>query len=118
MIEYPTVPVSGPEAMLGLSGENVQYRTIVSCVEIRKIPGLVGPPKSTCPGADWHAIVKKGLSTSISESVGNNPATRKMHVRGPTAVAQARKLPVPESAVVVTSITTPPRPPADAAPPP
>jgi hypothetical protein len=46
------------------------------------------------------------------------PATRKMQVRGPLACTQARKDPVPESFVLVTSITTPPRPPTEAAPPP
>jgi hypothetical protein len=48
----------------------------------------------------------------------NTPATRKMQVRGPLACTQARKDPVPESFVLVTSITTPPRPPTEAAPPP
>src|SRR5580658_3013926 len=48
----------------------------------------------------------------------NTPATRKMQVRGPLACTQARKDPVPESFVFVTSITRPPRPPTEAAPPP
>src|SRR5579863_8862944 len=46
------------------------------------------------------------------------PATRNTQVRAPVACTQARRDPVPESLVFVTSITTPPRPPADAAPPP
>jgi hypothetical protein len=48
----------------------------------------------------------------------NIPATRKTQVRGPLACTQARKEPVPESFVFVTSITAPPRPPTEAAPPP
>jgi len=46
------------------------------------------------------------------------PDTRKTQVLGPEASRQARKLPLPESFRFVTSITTPPRPPADSAPPP
>jgi hypothetical protein len=48
----------------------------------------------------------------------NIPATRKTQVRGPLASTQARKDPVPESFVFVTSITAPPRPPTELAPPP
>jgi hypothetical protein len=47
-----------------------------------------------------------------------SPDTRKTQVRGPEASMHARRLPVPESFKVVTSITAPPRPPAAAAPPP
>jgi len=50
--------------------------------------------------------------------IGNNPATRNTQVRGPVAITQARSDPVPESFVFVTSMTAPPRPPTDAAPPP
>jgi hypothetical protein len=46
------------------------------------------------------------------------PATRNTQVRGPLASTQARRDPVPESFVLVTSITAPPRPPTAAAPPP
>src|ERR1700749_21134 len=46
------------------------------------------------------------------------PATRKTQVRGPDAWTQLRSEPEPESLVVVTSITAPPRPPTDSAPPP
>src|ERR1700748_3155463 len=46
------------------------------------------------------------------------PDTRKTQVRGPEASRQARKLPLPVSFRFVTSITTPPRPPTDSAPPP
>jgi len=46
------------------------------------------------------------------------PDTRNTHVRGPEPSRQARKLPLPESFRFVTSITTPPRPPTDSAPPP
>ena len=46
------------------------------------------------------------------------PDTRNTQVRGPEASRQARKLPLPESFRFVTSITTPPRPPTDSAPPP
>ena len=46
------------------------------------------------------------------------PPTRKTQVRGPEACTQARSEPEPESLRLVTSITTPPRPPSDAAPPP
>jgi len=52
------------------------------------------------------------------EVTGNSPATRNTQVRGPEAITQARSDPVPESFVLVTSITTPPRPPTDPAPPP
>ena len=41
------------------------------------------------------------------------PATRNIQIRGPVAIAQARKLPVPLSFKLVTSITFPPRPPTD-----
>jgi hypothetical protein len=46
------------------------------------------------------------------------PDTRKTQVRGPEASMHARKLPVPESFKLVTSITAPPLPPTAAAPPP
>ena len=46
------------------------------------------------------------------------PDTRNMQVRGPDASTHARKLPAPLSFRFVTSMTTPPRPPTDAAPPP
>ena len=46
------------------------------------------------------------------------PATRNTQVRGPLASTQARRDPVPESFVLVTSTTAPPRPPTAAAPPP
>src|ERR1700730_12692462 len=48
----------------------------------------------------------------------NTPATRNTQVRGPLACTQARRDPLPESFVFVTPITTPPRPPTEAAPPP
>ena len=44
------------------------------------------------------------------------PETRKMHVRGPTAIMHSRKEPAPESASVVTQIARPPRPPVAPAP--
>src|ERR1035438_1216355 len=46
------------------------------------------------------------------------PATRKIQVRGPVALVQARRDPQPEPLRWVTSNTCPPRPPAEAAPPP
>ena len=46
------------------------------------------------------------------------PATRKTQVRAPVACTQLRKDPEPESFVLVTSMTTPPRPPTEPAPPP
>ena len=46
------------------------------------------------------------------------PPTRNMQVLGPLASTQARSDPFPESFRFETSITTPPRPPTDAAPPP
>src|SRR5580693_5084604 len=46
------------------------------------------------------------------------PPTRNTQVLGPLASTQARSDPFPESFRFVTSITTPPRPPTDAAPPP
>jgi hypothetical protein len=46
------------------------------------------------------------------------PDTRKTQVRGPEASRHARKLPLPVSFRFVTSITVPPRPPTDSAPPP
>src|SRR5882724_2018217 len=46
------------------------------------------------------------------------PDTRKTQVLGPEASMHARRLPVPESFKLVTSITAPPLPPSAAAPPP
>jgi hypothetical protein len=73
----------------------------------------------TSPGAVCPATVRKGLENRKSpEVMGNRPATRKTHVRGPVAMTQARSEPAPESLRLVTSITAPPRPPSEAAPPP
>src|ERR1700722_1325161 len=82
-------------------------------------PLAFGPPIITSPGAVWHAIVRYGLLARLSPLVIlKTPATRNTHVRGPEACTHARSEPEPESLVFVTSITTPPRPPAEAAPPP
>jgi len=82
-------------------------------------PPVFGPPRMTSPGAVCPATVRKGLANRKSPEVtGNSPATRNTQVRGPEAITQARSDPVPESFVLVTSITTPPRPPTDPAPPP
>src|SRR5580700_511788 len=89
---------------------------ITSCVEMRSPPETTGPPMMTSPGALWHAIVKYGLVAS--PACGKIPATRKMQVRGPLAWTQPSRLPLPLLLVFVTSITTPPRPPIDSAPPP
>src|ERR1035438_3264802 len=81
-------------------------------------PLPLGPPMMTSPGAVWHAMVRKGLEmVNLSDGL-ISPATRKMQVRGPLALVQARSEPLPESLRLVTSNTWPPRPPADAAPPP
>src|ERR1700746_1081567 len=73
----------------------------------------------TSPGAVCPATVRKGLEDRKSpEVMENRPATRKTHVRGPLAMTQARSEPAPESLRLVTSITAPPRPPNEAAPPP
>jgi hypothetical protein len=50
--------------------------------------------------------------------MGKMPATRNTQVRGPVAITHARNDPVPESLLLVTSITAPPLPPTEAAPPP
>ena len=63
-------------------------------------------------------MVMYGLATVIRERGMIVPLTRKMHVRGPLASTHARRLPVPESFRFVTSMTLPPRPPLEAAPPP
>src|ERR1700724_3344169 len=82
-------------------------------------PFEFGPPMMTSPGALWHAIVRNGLPAKLSPEVMlKMPATRKMQVRGPVACTQGRSEPFPLSFVFVTSMTTPPRPPTEAAPPP
>src|SRR4051794_26550350 len=72
----------------------------------------------TSPGAVWHAIVRYGLLACTRLSGVISPATRNMQVRGPVPSTHARKLPVPESLRLVTSMITPPRPPTAPAPPP
>src|ERR1700753_15152 len=59
-----------------------------------------------------------GFLSSMRDRPVIRPDTRNTQVRGPDASRHARKLPLPESFRVVTSITMPPRPPTDSAPPP
>jgi hypothetical protein len=78
-----------------------------------------GPPRMTSPGAVCPATVRYGLEKRKSAEVtGNNPATRNTQVRAPAAITHARSDPAPESLRLVTSMTVPPRPPTEAAPPP
>src|ERR1700742_3693234 len=82
-------------------------------------PCCVGPPITIPPpGAVWPAIVMYGFLICMRDLPVIKPDTRKTQVRGPEASRQARKLPLPVSFRFVTSITTPPRPPTDSAPPP
>src|ERR1700730_15330292 len=77
-------------------------------------PPIVMPP----PGAVCPAMVRYGFETCNRDWFTMFPPTRNTQVLGPLASTQARSDPFPESFRFVTSITTPPRPPTDARPPP
>src|ERR1700720_3730113 len=82
-------------------------------------PLWFGPPMTMPPpGAVCPAMVRYGLETWARDRNVITPDTRKTQVRGPEASMHARRLPVPESFKLVTSITAPPLPPTAAAPPP
>src|SRR5713226_1562172 len=93
---------------------------MTSCVETNNASScMLGPPSTIPPpGAVCPAIVRYGMDTCNLERFVIMPDTRKTQVRGPDASTQALKLPVPESLRFVTSMTWPPRPPIEAAPPP
>src|ERR1700730_11644906 len=74
---------------------------------------VIPPPGAVCP-----AMVRNGFLTSRLLCKTIKPATRKMQFRGPELSTHALRLPDPESFRFVTSITCPPRPPIDTAPPP
>ena len=68
---------------------------------------LIPPPGAVCP-----AIVRYGLPMRKSPDTWITPPTRNTHVLAPLVSTQERNDPVPESLRLVTSMTTPPRPPA------
>ena len=95
---------------------------MTSCVEILSVVqslllhcAFAADASTMLPGALCPAIVMYGFVTCRRDVLVMRPATRKMHVRGPLASTQARSEPEPESARLVTSITTPLRPPTLAA---
>src|SRR5271154_7070163 len=91
-----------------------------SCVETKICsPCWFGPPMTMPPpGVVCPAMVMYGLEICARERKVMSPDTRNTQVRGPEASMHARRLPVPESFRLVTSITAPPRPPMEEAPPP
>ena len=76
--------------------------------------------------AELYAAAGRGLSGNGEKWIAYYevlkrlivPPTRKTQVRGPEAETHARRLPAPESLRLVTSMTAPPRPPTETAPPP
>ena len=86
------------------------------CIGLERLRTCAEFNSNSSPGGRLACYGDIRVGNSKVELTEISPPTLNTQVLGPLACTQARRLPVPESLVLVTSYTVPPRPPTVFAP--